>query len=243
MEQRMMRTLAAAAVLAPQAALAAVVVDDFTSGEGAVVVNSDTTAGELVQTGLEPASTLLGRRKISLSWGFFDAQAYAVSAGVATAGGGSFFHDGSAGPPWGSEGDSVGVLRLELGDPNASAGLTEDLTVGGMHTLRIAVEDSTLRNTNVNATSFDFRVTVTSASGSKLVTVNVPQSALQQAIDLPFASFTGMDFSQVKAINLDAFNVTSGGALTIGSISAVPEPAAGALLALAGLALVGRVRR
>jgi hypothetical protein len=85
------------------------------------------------------------------------------------------------------------------------------------------------------------RTTVASATGTSTVESMVP-TGVNVALEVPFASFAGVDFSQVHRLE---FELVSNNAtdFALDSIAAVPEPGTIAALALGAGALAARRRR
>ena len=139
-------------------------------------------------------------------------------------------------------GQSSGVNGAFLWSKSAGS---VDLTAGGNNALRIVTGPTVL-----TGTVFRTFISMVDVGGS--FTINPNAWAANTAYEIPFADFTGVDFSQILSIEL-GFEPTNppipgstsfSQALTLTSVSAVPEPGVLGLIATGGTAVVvGALRR
>jgi hypothetical protein len=215
-------------VVATPAMASPIVIDDFSTG-----ADSDTAFGSGSFVGANLSRPTLGAfDSNSLTAGSFQTVTRGFRTATTTVSGGfgtvAITNDGTGN----------GSLLANQNQGNFDYGATSpaNLTAGGNNLLRIVTGSA------VPASPFAGYVTVNSGTNS----FSLPQTwTTNTTFEIPFASFTGVDFSSVTGLTVGfqnpsalAGNTSFSETLTLGSISAVPEPGAIAMMATGGAALV-----
>ncbi len=87
-------------------------------------------------------------------------------------------------------------------------------------------------------------ITATSGSNTDTQFVTIPANSNLGVATVDFASFTGVDFTQLDSVSIEYdFATAPGRDFEIDTFSAIPEPTSVALLGLGGLGLMLRRRR
>lgn len=207
------------AVLAASTLHADIIIDNFDAGNTIV----RTTVGTTTQ-GTSATSILGGQRDDSLT--------------LVDLGGDEFI--GSMG--------FGGELTVSQGDLDQITGslvydnfTALDFTEGGLNNqfaLDFVGSDASFPVTNA------LSITATSGSNTDTQFITIPPTANLGVATVDFASFSGVDFTQLDAVSIEYdFASDPGRDFRIDTFSAIPEPTAVAFLGLGGLGLMLRRRR
>jgi len=232
MALRLRGLLAVLFALALADASSALTIDNFDEGVIAVVDDSTTPGATFgVNTGLDPSNTVGGNRLVSV----VASEIPLVGVpGTATA----TSVPGPAG--FGSFTSTVQGQFSIFYDGNGD--LTPD-TNGGQLFLDLTNQDAfSVDLLNVNATDAEFRVTLWDGDS---LSNSLFQPATTGVHIIPFSSFSGIDFDDIRAIRLNIAEVLTLASVSVNDFSAIPEPGTALLLGLglAGLAARARSRR
>lgn len=192
----------------------AIVVDDFSVGP----IHLERNAGVAVtatQTGLDPAHVLGGQRDIVLGRNYSNGQVLDIDTTEQRL-------TLSAGP-------SPALAGLELIYGSRTTPLGADLTAAGHDRFVLDFDGSTASL---------IRMVVTSRSGAALIEDAVSVSSYYDGkkATIPFAEFSGVDFTNVASVELEFFRHRG---TTLRSIYTIPEPLTAWLLTGAAIVCAG----